>query len=1046
MKLPGFLGKGLFGKKPAGAAAAPAPVAAPEAAAPSAPVPGATGARTGALPRSPRLRVVAAPPPPPPKESLFSRRRIFLTLEILSLMASCWVGLATWYNLMGEWPTFGNFAPPRPKTFESVAAFEFGPKELVWVAGSQELVMVRPDRRFFPFKDVTGQLPSPTVTAICSVSGITWIATSRGLVWHDGKRIRAMKRREPLRSAHVTSLAIDRSGRLWAGTAKDGLFLLEGKTWRQFKDELPSPYVTALAPAGRGKMWVSSFSGEIIRTDGGSWERVRTPERLKGKAVRGLAPLSSDAVLALTDSGLFMVTMAGWEQARVSGLPAKDSPVAVASSPAGAPFVITRKGRLLRISGLPDGTGSAVFPGHEVTAVKWQGGDMYAAADGGVFKLGRESVPLTTWGKFVIPEKYEPPVAELPLNWSDPGFGENAAGLALSAFLLAAALLCRSFRWKAMGERHAWRIGPLRTAAAGVLVLGILFGLQSLQKMSTMAWSILWKPSLVLAALWFFIHLVRIGSHEWNLRRDAFWMGTGFALSAASMWLWWGPGLLLPTLLASIAGAMFFGSSLQGLRQGRWHGFKLAWGTCLFAFEVCALLPPLAFVALTWGAAGFRMNATTPLARNLTTPPGKFTWSEDGLRAAYVVPGKGDWKVILLDGTSAAWKTREISVPWGEVTPTFPYDSTAVSLCYRRGNDTQVELLSLEGKQKWRSRVPGTPVPGSQPCWGSSGDSLYIVTLSGSSSSVWRLGRSTGDATRVARVERRLSWPSLTRDGKRIYCGASGMKEPGLAEISTDTGDVTWIRPQPYISELPVIFEPSMEGQAVLDFLGRWRDRLHTGLNYLHGGLQRAFRVFGWKAKLPAFWPSEPLIRLPRRGIPVFRWSDYSAVRHVTVSPNGKWLLCTVRLKGGGEELLFMDGNGGEERALYSTSGRLTEMSWSWFKNRILVVEERGSKLAPFPARRLLLVREAPDETSVKPVMPLTRWVSSPAFTPDGRSMVFAASDRFWRFHIWPSERFGVYETDLETQVGVFGPPQETLAARQEGGGGGGGGHGGGHK
>ena len=1049
MKLPGIFGKGgeaagkLLGKiTPAPATpvtATPVPTGSPSA-------PGQPGApRVPGSLRPARLRPGQAPPaPPPPPEKIYSKRRLSWAGQVLLLVLSCWIGGKTWYALVGEWPTYGNISPPRVKTVDSVTVFEFTRQERMFIAGSEELTWLRPEHKIFPFKDITTSLPSPIVTSLRSVFGVTWIGTTRGLVSHDGNKIRRIEKNSPLYSSHVTSITVDSTGRLWIGTARDGLFVKSEKgAWTQFKDELPSPYVTALAPSNSGRVWVSFFAGEVLRTDGKSWNLVRTPEDMKGKAIRSMAAAADGNVIVLARESLNRVSAEGWDPIAPSGLPGKSQAFFVVSSPAAVPYLVTREGSAYRLDG--GGTSAVrIMAGRRVTALQWKGDSLYVAGDGAIWRMDSKGdpVPLTTWGKFMYPERYSPPVAELPSDWTDWRFRQLSGGLAMMAFLLAGALLLRSWNWEYTNAAlHKWRIKPLHNAAAGVAGFGVLFWLQRLGWMNTKAWLILWKPIMVVTAIWLFIHWMRVISHEWKEKQDAFWMGTGLLLSGTGGWLWWGPGALLPSLAFCVLGALFFGSSLRGIRQRRWKGLKFAWGVAVFIFEIAAIFPPLLFMFFEWGGSGYRMTQTSTLTSNLSSPPDRFTWSYDGLYAAYVMPGMGVSRVNILDGHTKEWKVREIRIPWGDVSPSFSPDSASLTLAYRKGNDTIISLSDLDGRSRWQSRVPGTPAPGLQPCWAQDGNSMIVLTNGSEGTSVWRLNRVKGDAVKVSSTSRRLSWPSLTRDGKLLYCAGAGKGEPGLAVVSMDTGDITWLNPRRYFIELPIVFDPGMEGRAVLDFIEKGRIKLKHGLASLHHGIQGMFRVFGWHWRLPEFWPSKPLFKIPERSPSPFNWSDFAAIRQVTLAKNNKSLVLIARLREGGEDLYHMDMEGKEAKVLFHTDGRISDFKWSWFKNRMVVVEEHKSRLASASTRRILMINDAPEATVIKTLIPLTRWVSSPSFTPDGRDVVFAAPDKFWKMHIWPVDRYGFYSMNLETAVGVFGATNETLSEkRAEGGGGHGGG------
>jgi len=58
------------------------------------------------------------------------------------------------------------------------------------------------------------------------------------------------------------------------------------------------------------------------RTDGEKWERVGRPTPcVEGHPADG--SLEGDKVLALTDAGLYVVGMLGWEKAVIAGMPKK---------------------------------------------------------------------------------------------------------------------------------------------------------------------------------------------------------------------------------------------------------------------------------------------------------------------------------------------------------------------------------------------------------------------------------------------------------------------------------------------------------------------------------------------------------------------------------------------------------------------------------------------------------------------------------------------------------------------------------------------------
>ncbi|MEK7767175.1 MAG: hypothetical protein AAB368_13145, partial [bacterium] len=570
-----------------------------------------------------------------------SPRRLLILAEGLVLAGAVASGGAAWHDLLGNWPTRGTFLPPRLMRFERPVDLSID-GEAVWVVGSQRLVAVFPNR-LNKYRTLTGRLPSPVVTAIQAAPGRTWIGTTHGLAFHDGFRMHRLSRRAGIRRAHVTALALDAGGRVWAGTAQDGLFVYENRAWRQFRDELPSPYVTCLTPADGKGILVGLYSGGLYAADGGRLARVPLPPRLQSRPFRRLVRLSAGDYLAVTDDGLLRGRDDAWRTVRLAGADPAEKLVKLIPYGDGDALVLTAAGRLFRVAGVEGRPVPAAGFGR-IDAAAVREGRLYVATEGEVRRLDPvRAVPLTTRGEFADPRNFVAPGPDVPPDWKHPRMRRVAGFLAISAMLLAGALTVRSGRWKMTGPQHAWRILPLRSAAAASAGFGLLFFAQDLGLVATTSSQLLWKPAIAVTALWTFIHWIRIIRYEWRLREDAFWLGVVLTLTASGAALWWGLGALVLALCFCAVAGLFLGRALRGLRRGTWRGFKYWWGIAVFVFQLAALLPPLAYASLTWARAAFGMRPTSPLVTGLPRVPGRVTWSADGSHVAYVErsPGGG---------------------------------------------------------------------------------------------------------------------------------------------------------------------------------------------------------------------------------------------------------------------------------------------------------------------------------------------------------------------------------------------------------------------
>lgn len=89
-----------------------------------------------------------------------------------------------------------------------------------------------------------------------------WIATDRGLWWHDGRRFTPVEERGTPGRVHVTSLHVDRTdGSLWVTSSRS--LCRHASRWQCWSGDSRLPIVNlhAVTTDGRGRVWVGSLHG-----------------------------------------------------------------------------------------------------------------------------------------------------------------------------------------------------------------------------------------------------------------------------------------------------------------------------------------------------------------------------------------------------------------------------------------------------------------------------------------------------------------------------------------------------------------------------------------------------------------------------------------------------------------------------------------------------------------------------------------------------------------------------------------------------------------
>ncbi|HJX28981.1 MAG TPA: two-component regulator propeller domain-containing protein, partial [Thermoanaerobaculia bacterium] len=145
----------------------------------------------------------------------------------------------------------------------------------------------------------------------------TWLGTGRGLVLlRDGQVVRRFDSRDGLPHDTVRSLLLDRAGRLWLGTQRGGVAILDqgaenGLVGRihvlDRRNGLPDHYVRAILEGPDGAVWMATQRGVAIWRDG----HIRTLTREDGLpdlVITSLASGPDGSVWAGTLGGLVQVT------------------------------------------------------------------------------------------------------------------------------------------------------------------------------------------------------------------------------------------------------------------------------------------------------------------------------------------------------------------------------------------------------------------------------------------------------------------------------------------------------------------------------------------------------------------------------------------------------------------------------------------------------------------------------------------------------------------------------------------------------------------
>lgn len=158
-------------------------------------------------------------------------------------------------------------------------------------------------------------------------SGQLWVATATGLHRWNGNNWRQFtSNNSGIASNDLTSVAQDNLGRIWAGTAANGISVYNGSgnNWATFNTNnvLPSNNVRDVVANAAGDVWVASAGG-VSHFDGSNWRTYTSADGLPADDVRVLAIDSNGLVWAGTAVGAASWNGATWTN-HASQMPAKE--------------------------------------------------------------------------------------------------------------------------------------------------------------------------------------------------------------------------------------------------------------------------------------------------------------------------------------------------------------------------------------------------------------------------------------------------------------------------------------------------------------------------------------------------------------------------------------------------------------------------------------------------------------------------------------------------------------------------------------------------
>jgi len=167
----------------------------------------------------------------------------------------------------GRWTTYSADHDFGGKVSDLVYDVAVAPSGDVWIVASDSVARLR-DGKWIVYQEGRG------FDDYCSFARITiapdgrpWVAGSWKAHVFDGEKWHTYDN-DDIYSAQA--LAVDDRGRTWVGTVNNGIFVLEGETWRTYttaNSALSSNKIRAIEVDGQGRVWVATEWGLNIFDD-----------------------------------------------------------------------------------------------------------------------------------------------------------------------------------------------------------------------------------------------------------------------------------------------------------------------------------------------------------------------------------------------------------------------------------------------------------------------------------------------------------------------------------------------------------------------------------------------------------------------------------------------------------------------------------------------------------------------------------------------------------------------------------------------------------
>ncbi|MFQ6041580.1 MAG: two-component regulator propeller domain-containing protein, partial [Candidatus Poribacteria bacterium] len=144
--------------------------------------------------------------------------------------------------------------------------------------------------------DVTDGLPAGVDAMLQDRHGYLWLGTNAGLCRYDGTKFITYTTADGLVGNFIVAICEDHRGRLWIGTAQDGISCYDGKEFTNYTTAhgLADNRVWCICEDRNGHLWIGTVGGGVSRFDGERFTRIlansatTTEDGLAGNNVRAI--------------------------------------------------------------------------------------------------------------------------------------------------------------------------------------------------------------------------------------------------------------------------------------------------------------------------------------------------------------------------------------------------------------------------------------------------------------------------------------------------------------------------------------------------------------------------------------------------------------------------------------------------------------------------------------------------------------------------------------------------------------------------------------